>query len=459
MGERANAGRRGASGAGRRTGRHEDAAVAGRATVAGRAADRPDPGAVDRAGTRRGNKPFQRSMNRALVLNDLRRAPGASRAELAGRLALDRSTISNITGELIGAGLIEEIAGGGKPAPAEGRPVPKAGRRAVGLRIADERLCALGVEIDARDYRAIVLDNSGAVRYREEGEHDFVSDTATAIVETVAAVASRADEHGARVIGAGCAIPGYVSPAEARIVYSRELGVVEAQLYGRAPVDVRRRGAAAADGGAPDRGNSPTGIPIVYDNDANCCAWGEIHAGAMSGRVDDLLFVLAKVGVAHLGIGFGLAIDGEVRSGATHSAGEFYSREWSGDERTQLSIAASDLTAVRENAAMRRAFLIELLSNLIPVASVLDPAAVVFGGVLREYFEETRALVASDFSAGYLGRIASRIRRSTLADDEMAAGAAALVLERLFRIPRYGTGDDAAAIRWEDVAKTLGEAV
>ena len=108
---------------------------------------------------------------------------------------------------------------------------------------------------------------------------------------------------------------------------------------------------------------------------------------------------------------------------------------------------------------MRRAFLIELLSNLIPVASVLDPAAVVFGGVLREYFEETRALVASDFSAGYLGRIASRIRRSTLADDEMAAGAAALVLERLFRIPRYGTGDDAAAIRWEDVAKTLGEAV
>ncbi len=414
-------------------------------------------------------------MNRALVLNDLRRAPGASRAELADRLAFDRSTISNITGELLAAGLIEEIAGGRKPASPNEAPAPRAGRRAVGLRIADQRLCALGIEIDARGYRAIVRDNSGSIRYREEGQHDFVSDTAEGIVETVGAVAFRAGEHGVRVIGAGCAVPGYVSPAEARIVHSRELGVVDAQMYTWARVDARGRGADTprrhgATGGSTagwQRRTSATAqlqkgttdIPIVYDNDANCCAWGELHAGGASERENNLLFVLAKVGAEHLGIGLGLAVDGSVRSGATHSAGELYSSEWRGDDRTQLSIAASDLSGIRENVSVRRAFLCELLSNLIPVVSVLDPASIVFGGVLREFYDEASGLVASEFSTGYLGRVASRMRRSTLAEDEMAAGAAALVLESLFRVPRYSTGEEATSIRWEDVADTIGESV
>ncbi len=489
MGKRTNDGDRSASDA-RRTadGNDESRDAGGQAGGRERSSHSklPGPGAdsrpIARSKSRRGNKPFQRSMNRALVLNDLRRAPGASRAELADRLAFDRSTISNITGELLAAGLIEEIAGSRKPASPNEKPGPRAGRRAVGLRIADERLCALGIEIDARGYRAIVRDNSGSIRYREEGQRDFVADTAAGIAETVGSVASRAGAHGVRVIGAGCAVPGYISPADARIVHSRELGVVDAQMYSWSRVDVRQRGADAPRRNNDTRGSvtgteecdSATGgintgteewqkraadIPIVYDNDANCCAWGELHARRTSERENNPLFVLARVGAEHLGIGLGLAVDGAVRSGATHSAGELYSSEWRGDDRTQLSIAARDLSGIRENASVRRAFLIELLSNLIPVVSVLDPASVVFGGVLREYYDEALGLVASEFSTGYLGHVASRMRRSALAEDEMAAGAAALVLESLFRIPRYGTGDEATSIRWEDVANTLGEPV
>ncbi len=398
-------------------------------------------------------------MNRALVLNDLRRAPGASRSELADRLALDRSTISNITGELIDAGLIEELAAGRRMPSENDPPAARAGRRAVGLRVTDERLCALGIEIDAEGYRAVVRDNSGSIRYREAGRCDFVTNPAAEIAATVGSVATRAGNHGVQVIGAGCAIPGYISPADARIVHSRELGVVDTQLHGRACVGSGRRDHREASGEVAAERRRPTGydIPIVYDNDANCCAWGELHAGRMNEYEDDLLFVLAKVGAEHLGIGLGLAADGTVRSGATHSAGELYSSGWRGDERTQLSIAAHDLSGIRENADVRRAFLIELLSNLIPVLSVVDPASVVFGGVLRDYYEEVMGVVASEFSSGYLARVVLRMRQSLLAEDEMAAGAAALVLEHLFRIPRYG--EEATSIRWEDVARTLGEAV
>ncbi|MFP4644000.1 MAG: MarR family transcriptional regulator, partial [Spirochaetales bacterium] len=141
-----------------------------------------------------GNKPFQRAMNRALVLQALRARPLSSRRDLAAELGLDRSTISNITGELIDAGLLAEISreeaagdrlgddderdGYGRPpvppkhsvAARRSQPARAAagrGRPAVGLRVLDERLCAVGLEVTANGYAAIVRDNAGAVRYRE----------------------------------------------------------------------------------------------------------------------------------------------------------------------------------------------------------------------------------------------------------------------------------------------------
>lgn len=444
----------------------------------------------DANGARGGSKPFQRSMNRALVLRALRERPGTPRSGLAELVGLDRSTISNIVGELIEARLVSEIDGeedttgagdagrgrvasaggrdpaGGGPGHAGDRP-RRAGRRSIGLRVVDELLCALGLEIGASGYRAIVRDNSGAVHFRENGAADFATDTAQRIAETVEAVSARAGAAGIRVVGAGCAIPGYVASGgrnaagRARIVHSRELGLFDTQLCDRsAPGSLdtpSSPGTTSSPGITRSRSgiSAGAGIPIVYDNDANCCAWGELHAGGQEGcSPRDLLFALARVGGEHLGIGFGLAIDGTVCSGAAHSAGEFYSREWRGDERSQVSLGAQVLSRFRFNADVRRAFLTEFLGNLIPVVSVLDPSVVVLGGVLREHISDIQHLFSTEFTGSYLARVADRFRTAVLGEDEIAAGAAGLFHERLFRVPRYETD---AAVRWEDVASMLRE--
>ena len=66
-----------------------------------------------------GNRDYQKRVNRALVLRELRRAPGTSRIALSGLLGLDRSTMTNIVNELREAGLVEITAAASDP-PAGG---------------------------------------------------------------------------------------------------------------------------------------------------------------------------------------------------------------------------------------------------------------------------------------------------------------------------------------------------
>lgn len=443
---------------------------------------------------REGNKPFQRTMNRSLVLYALRETPGLSRRDLAEALALDRSTISNIVGELIELGLLEEIETGPNSEVGTGAR----GRPAVGLRVRDERLCVLGLEISAERYRAVVRDNAGTIRYRTTGSRQFRSEPGDAVATLVAELSERAEAHaGVRVVGAGCAVPGSVHSAKAHIVYSRELDVTDCDLPRSSHVGGARSGEAGGDrsgetggersgeaggrvpGGAGYAASGPGGqgpreadgqivdsnrglragagrsIPIVYDNDANCGAWGEVHHGTGDGR--NLLFVQGMPGIRHFGIGIGVVVDGVVRSGANHGAGEFCSTAWNGDERSQLSLDAERASAAGTDAEVRSRLIDEMLRNLVPVVSVLDPSAVVFGGFFREHFNELHSHCVGENAAG-MERIAPLFRSSAAGVDEIAAGAAGMFHQQLFRVPRYDSGESATTVRWNEVAALLEEA-
>lgn len=428
-----------------------------------------------------GNKPFQRAMNRALVLQALRARPGISRRDLAAELGLDRSTISNITGELIDASLVAESspeAGSDEPeavkdggserwgGQAEGRSRSGRGRPPVGLRVLDERLCALGIEITAAGYGALVCDNAGRVRYREASNEPIAdADFRESLARLVAEVAERAEADGRsrgselRVIGAGCAIPGIVNSRESRLIRSREFSLSDQELPTR-----------SASAERP--------IPIVCDNDAHCGAWGEMHArtrlaarsavgdvlagdgaAAAAGawaRDTNLLFVFGRSSVRHLGVGIGLVVDGAVRYGGTHTAGEFYSGRWSGDEGSQFSLEPAALARASGDRSLRAQVFGELCEGLVPVAGVVDPQAVVFGGLFREHFDEITES-ARQSAAGQ--RIADLFSSSLLATDEIAGGAAALFHEQLFRVPRYERSSGAALVQWEDVIERLKETV
>ncbi len=371
-----------------------------------------------------GNKPYQRSMNRSYVLETLRRNPGAARRDIARSLGLDRSTITLITAELIAEGLLEETPQAIGPS---GR-----GRPTVGLRIRDDKLCVLGVSLHARGYEAVVRDNAGAIHARFDGATRLVAADESTLSTLLATIYRRVDLP-LPIIGVGCAIPGSVDPTTPAILYSRELEVRDLKL----PVSIHI--------------DDELTIPVVFDNDARCGAWGELHS--RNGATSDLVYATAAKQGTHFGVGLGVAASATVLSGATHTSGEFYSPDWQGDPGSQFSLSRKELSKVGSDPAVEQQVFTELIRGLVPTVTVIDPECVVFGGFLRERYD-TLLKYASDIPAA--AGIMRLFEPARLESDEITAGAAAMFHEHLFDIPEFATQESARSVSWEAVTRLIG---
>ena len=381
-----------------------------------------------------GNMAFQRNGNLGLVLRTLRDTPGLTRTQLAEQLRFDRSTITNITAELIHAALIREDE--------YGSAGPRGGRKPVSLKIEDHRMCAVGFEIEPHSWRAVVLNNAGVVLERSAGVFQRPPSLDELITISRKVIANCID-RGIPIVGAGYGIPGSVDPKSGRIIRSRALDIENDTFTPSCTV-------TAND-------SVDLTIPIAVDNDANCCAWGELHTRRYATPVDDMLVVLARRTERHVGVGLGLILGGIVQYGGNVANGEFYTSDWCGDALSQTSMTATELVATREDAALRRRFLQEILSNLTPIVSMLNPEVVVLAGEFRERFAEVEAEIRSSTRLRYLSsRIpTATFRTSAFGGDEVAAGAAAMVLEKLFELPRLDLESGAFTISWGRVLPVL----
>src|SRR5438046_780930 len=155
---------------------------------------------------------------------------------------------------------------------------------------------ALGVGLGGRKSGGVVLDEAlrSLHRVRVETErargYDHILDR---VAEVVAALRPHAPE--ARLVGIGT--PGSLSARDGTLKNSNTTC-----LNGR-PVhaDLERR----------------LGLPVRLENDANCFALAEARDGAALGRA--LVFGV----ILGTGVGGGLVIDGRVRAGPQHIAGEW----------------------------------------------------------------------------------------------------------------------------------------
>ncbi len=390
-----------------------------------------------------GNQPFQRSANLALVLRALRKHPGTTRTELSLRLGLDKSTITHLTAELIRTGLVVETLSGASS--------PRGGRKPVALELVDRRLLAVGIEIEPDCYRSVVVDNAGVVVRRQSGAADASRGFSPELRRIVLGELEQVRIEGHQVLGMGIAVPGYVDPHLGRIIRSRSLGVSDFDIH-----------ALTAEIAAELAHHSPAGLPpLLIDNDANCCAWGELHAERGIGGVRDMLFIHARKSPRHLGIGMGVVAGGALQYGSSHSAGEFHSANWQGGEMTQLGISAEDLLRLDEDPQLLDLFLKEVLCNLSPIVSVLDPSAVYFGGELRTAFPRILHLLDTALADRYMAfrRESCDLRCSTYGEDEVAVGAAGMFIERLFAMPRFGKGADSFTVSWDDVLPFVEQGV
>jgi len=374
--------------------------------------------------------------NRRLILEALRRSGPLSRAELARKVGLTKSTVSSLIQEL----LEENLLGEGKlHKPGLGRP----GTR---LEFRVENVLALGAELGVENTQVIVLDLTS----QSHDAWDWVESPNTPLSERLYKLANQIHlklPHYPRLLGIGLTIPGVVHGPT--LIYAPGLGWRNQQP------------AASLE--------ALLGLPVVLENDANAAAlgetfWGESHS--------PLVYIVMTTG-----LGTGLVVDGQVYRGRLGAAGELghwltcakQGRRVS-DVEDQLSLRAmvkqyqaaskrnEGFWGILERAKQNDTYALEAFEDLgqqlghfiANLAVTFDPAMVVLGGAGAEAWKWLEAPLRNTLKdLAFIPEHANLpVRPSAFGHLAPAMGAAALVLQRF--LANGGTRE------WSPPISTLG---
>lgn len=233
-----------------------------------------------------------RESNLALVARTIYAAQSPlSRAGVAARTAMTRSTVSRLVDDLLAAGLVAErepttVAGPGRPATPL---VPGSG------------VAALGLQVNASYLAARLVDLRGHVVAERVEYDDLVGCEPVPTLERLGVVAAQvlAEAQGARVVGAGLALPGIVS-SSGRLLRAPNLGWSDL-----APGELLDAGATG-------------GVPLRVGNEADLAALTvALAAPGRPGRLADFVYLSGEIG-----IGGAAVLDGRVMTGRHGWAGE-----------------------------------------------------------------------------------------------------------------------------------------
>lgn len=231
-----------------------------------------------------------RAQHRGLLLRLIWRERLISRADLARRTGLSRSSISAIVSDLFSTGLVRETGAGNS----------SGGRRPILLGFDDEALAIVGVDMGATHIAVAVTNLRAEVKaWRSEScpVRDNPERALTLMCELIDSALAEASIEKEQLIGIGVAAPSPVEPDEPTHLSP----IVLPKWRGISPVE---------------RLESAYGVPVGMDNDANLGALAEQWWGAgQDGR--DLAYVKVATGV-----GAGLIIHGDIYHGTAGIAGE-----------------------------------------------------------------------------------------------------------------------------------------
>lgn len=238
-----------------------------------------------------------KQINSKLILNLIKAGP-VSRAEIAAASGLSAATVSNLTAELIGEGLIRESGVG---ATARGRPpvmlrLNSDARFVVGVKVMPDSLVAVVTDLDAEVVARRVLKDLGAPVH-----HSGTLDTTpTAIVEKVANLVEEvirdAGIERSDLLGVGLGLAGFIDSNAGVCRYS--------PFFGWRDVDLAAPLTAAL------------GLDVYLENDVNSLTIAEQWFGHGRGYEH---FVVVTVG---RGIGVGFVLNGRFYAGHEGGVGE-----------------------------------------------------------------------------------------------------------------------------------------
>lgn len=380
------------------------------------------------------NQEAVRRHNLGTLLRHVHDTGEVSRAELTGRMGLNRSTIAALVSELDALGLIEHSS------PATGRR--GAGRPSAGVRIREDGPYVVAVDLGVDKAVVARVGLGGRIWHRasapipEEPEAWLVGATIATLVRQVVAL-SPAD---APLLGIGVGVPGLVRRSDGLIRHAPNLNWHDVS-FGSIVL-----AALALD------------VPIALGNDADLGALSEHRRGAAV-AVDDLVYLSGNVGV-----GAGVITGGNRLEGVAGYAGEVghlyhdarglpchcgsrgcwetvvgahaiaEAMQCPSDQVARLGEILDEMTTAPREL---RPIATDLGRGLGAVVNIFNPSVVILGGYFLPLFRLCRAEVTAGLGERALmpARDSVRLTLPGLGTDSVLLGAAEMAMEPVFVDP------------------------
>jgi predicted NBD/HSP70 family sugar kinase len=372
------------------------------------------------------------------LLKLIRDDGGVTRADLAKRTGLARSTITQRLEQLQSLGLLREMGGSRSTG---GRPPMK-------LAFNEDAAVVLAADLGATHSRLAVTNLAGRVLAEDRGDIEIAAGPEVVLrwaEERLLKLLAEAGADRGPVAGIGIGVPG---PVEHLTGMARNPPIMPG--WDGFPI--------------PERLSSSFGAPVLVDNDVNIMALGEHWANWR--EVEHLMFV--KVGT---GIGCGIILGGQVHRGADGAAGDLgHVRIPVDDEDEDVICSCGNvncLEALAGGGAMARRLsaegieapdsraLVELARGGLPAAlQLIRHSGRLIGGVLAaavNFYNPSVIVIGGDVAGAQEQLLASvrevvyqrslplatrhlRILGSPLDDRAGVVGAAAMVTERVLAL-------------------------
>lgn len=364
------------------------------------------------------NNVFQKNANTSLVANLIWKERFVSRADIARKLNLYRSTVTNITSFLLESGVIREGI--------VRESTQLGGRRAVELSVNPSFGCVFGFDIQPSHYRAVILQANGNEIWRKKGSFGNIS-LEEMLVKVVDLAFEANRQFNLPIIAISFAVPGIVDDAFSTIIRSFP--------FYTANVDVRS--IVCKKYGY---------YPVFVENDANSAAWLDIYSHCISGNAISIVSDFheeAKTNpkVVGIGTGVGVIVNGKVYRGSHNGAGEFKTISWRDGLNNQSGLPADILRRTQDDSRCLELWVEDTFKSFVSVFSVMDFEKVLFHG--NPFSDEKwitgtiRKRVPEFF--GILENTGCSYIFDSLDECVSARGAAMMCLQNLFSIPDLRT--------------------
>ncbi|QQO08340.1 ROK family protein [Breznakiella homolactica] len=233
-----------------------------------------------------------KDMNRRTVYNLIASVREISRAEISRRTGISSPTVIKIIDHFISLGIVTM----------EGEGVSKIGRKPQIIRFNEDAAFSVGIEFDSRYLYIGIANLQGNIvtikRFANKPNILFM--LKKHLVKCINSVINQSGIDRSRILGIGIGIPGSVDPQSKIITLAPSYGVTDR-------LDVSK---------VVDNLEKDLDIPVIIERDVYAAAIGEfMHRKSQDDM--DLIFIFMGSGV-----GAGIILDGRLRRGGAHMAGE-----------------------------------------------------------------------------------------------------------------------------------------